>query len=114
METGQSLDIRKKSNELRAISVELGGVKLRLRSSLEESYVRELIQIADQKIRQCLPATKIGSVHNAALLALLAQIQETQELKRTALQEISEIQSDVQHLVSHLNHDDTAPAKSKS
>jgi cell division protein ZapA len=67
---------------------QIAGLAYKLKSSLDETTVQELVEFVDQKVRQALSVTKSGSFQSAAVLAALNIAEELILLKRKAHQEL--------------------------
>lgn len=61
--------------------VDIAGIKLRLKSGHDSGMVKKLVSLVDKKVTEALPATKSGSIQNAALLACLNMAEEMFEFK---------------------------------
>jgi cell division protein ZapA len=82
--------------------VVIAGVPLKLRSGHDPKMVKDLVAIVDSKVQQALPATKSGSVQNAALLAALNLAEELFELKQKAKSQLERVEKKAQKTLSDL------------
>jgi cell division protein ZapA len=82
--------------------VVIAGVPLKLRSGHDPKMVKQLVSFVDNKIQQALPATKSGSVQNAALLAALNLAEELFELKAKAIGQLEKVEKKAQKTLSEL------------
>ena len=72
----------------RLFEVNLAGVPLKLKTGQDPDVVKKLVAYVDKKVQEALPATKSGSIQNAALLAALNIAEELFMTKERALSEI--------------------------
>jgi cell division protein ZapA len=86
----------------RVYEVEIAGVPLRLKSSLDDKTVNELVEMVDQKVCEALPLTKTGSIQNAAILAALHMAEEYLMLKRRTKVELDFLESRAQKVLAEL------------
>src|ERR1700744_2352854 len=82
--------------------VTIAGIPLRLKSVQDPEVVKKLVSFVDNKVQQALPATKSGSVQNAALLAALNLAEELFELKERALGQLEKVEKKAQVALSQL------------
>ncbi len=82
--------------------VVIAGVPLKLKSGHDAKKVKQLVSFVDSKVQQALPATKSGSVQNAALLAALNLAEELFELKEKALGQLEKVEKKAQRTLSEL------------
>lgn len=82
--------------------VVIAGVPLKLRSGHDPKVVKELVSLVDSKVQQALPATKSGSVQNAALLAALNLAEELNELKNKARSQLDKVERKAQKTLTDL------------
>jgi cell division protein ZapA len=82
--------------------VVIAGVPLKLRSGHDSKTVKQLVSFVDNKVQQALPATKSGSVQNAALLAALNMAEELFELKAKALVQLEKVEKKAQKTLHEL------------
>jgi cell division protein ZapA len=82
--------------------VVIAGVPLKLRSGHDPKMVKQLVSFVDNKVQQALPATKSGSVQNAALLAALNLAEELFELKSKAVGQLEKVEKKAQKTLSEL------------
>jgi cell division protein ZapA (FtsZ GTPase activity inhibitor) len=82
--------------------VTIAGIPFKLRSGQKPEKVRELVSFVDKKVQEALPATKSGSIQNAALLALLNVAEEHFELKRRASEELDRFEKKTQRVFEDL------------
>lgn len=82
--------------------VTIAGIPLKLKSGHDPETVKKLVSFVDKKIQQALPATKSGSVQNAALLAALNLAEELFELKAQALGHLDKVEKKAQKVLSEL------------
>jgi cell division protein ZapA len=94
---GQSQDRAKAVYE-----VVIAGVPLKLKSGHDPKMVKKLVSFVDNKVQQALPATKSGSVQNAALLAALNLAEELFELKERALGQLDKVEKKAQVVLTEL------------
>ena len=72
--------------------VTIAGIPLKLKSSHDPEVVKKLVSFVDKKVQEALPATKSGSIQNAALLAALNLAEELFELKAKALNQLEKFE----------------------
>jgi cell division protein ZapA len=82
--------------------VTIAGIPLRLKTSQDPEIVQKLVSFVDKKVQQAMPATKSGSVQNAALLAALNMAEELFELKTRALTQLEKVEKKAQKVLSEL------------
>lgn len=91
-----------RKNVLRVYEVTIAGVPLKLRSDKDPESVNKLISFVDKKVHGALPATKNGSIQNAALLALLNLADEHFELKAKALDQLENLEKKTLKIIDDL------------
>lgn len=84
--------------------VSIAGIPLKLKSGHSPEMVKKLVSVVDKKVREALPATKIGSVQNAALLAALNLAEELFELKRKAAIQLEKFERKTQRALHELEN----------
>ncbi len=82
--------------------VTIAGIPLKLKSGQDPEMVKKLISFVDKMIQEALPATKSGSVQNAALLAALNLAEELFELKAEALNQLDKFEKKAQRALNEL------------
>lgn len=82
--------------------IEIAGLPLKLRSSHDETTVRELATMVNKKVSEALNRSRQASFQNALLLAALHLAEEVVLLKRAARQELGEIEHEALQLLSDL------------
>src|SRR3954465_14944412 len=82
--------------------VTLAGVPLKLKSGHDPEMVKKLVSFVDKKVQEALPATKSGSIQNAALLAALNLAEELFELKARALKELDKVEKKAHKVLNEL------------
>lgn len=80
----------------------IAGIPLKLKSEKDYEAVNKLVTYVDKKITDALPATKNGSIQNAALLALLNMAAEFFELKTTALTKLEKFEKKTLKLIEEI------------
>ena len=99
MSQGQSQN----GNSNKAVyEVVIAGIPLKLKSGHDPKLVNKLVSFVDSKVQQALPATKSGSVQNAALLAALNLAEELFELKEKARGQLEKVEKKAQKTLSEL------------
>ncbi|MCC6277447.1 MAG: cell division protein ZapA [Oligoflexia bacterium] len=91
------------------IEVTIAGVPLKLRTGRDPETVKKLVTLVDKMVQDALPATKTGSVQNAALLAALNLAEEMFELKNQALSQLDKIEKKTQKVLSDLETSGASP-----
>src|ERR1700733_5801452 len=86
----------------RVFEVTIAGIPLKLKSGQDPEMVKSLVSFVDKKVQQALPATKSGSVQNAALLAALNLAEELFELKVKARTQLDKFEKKAQKVLSEL------------
>lgn len=86
----------------RLFEVEIAGIPLRLKSSLTQEAVEELVQLVDRQIKAALPLTKTGSIQNAAILASLNLAEAFVTLRKMACSELEAVEHGAMRIVSEL------------
>jgi cell division protein ZapA len=84
------------------LEVTIAGIPLKLKSGQDPEMVKKLVSFVDKKVQEALPATKNGSVQNAALLAALNLAEELFELKARALQQLEKFEKKAQKALTDL------------
>src|ERR1700677_2783878 len=82
--------------------VVIAGIPLKLKSGHDPKLVNKLVSFVDNKVQQALPATKSGSVQNAALLAALNMAEELFELKAKAIEQLEKVEKKAQKTLNEL------------
>jgi len=82
--------------------VVIAGIPLKLKSGHDPKKVKQLVAFVDNKVQQALPATKSGSIQNAALLAALNLAEELFELKERALDQLEKVERKAQRTLTEL------------
>ena len=82
--------------------VVIAGIPLKLKSGHDPKKVKKLVAFVDSKVQQALPATKSGSVQNAALLAALNLAEELFELKEKAMGQLEKVEKKAQKTLIEL------------
>ncbi len=95
-------DQETKANVPRVFDVSIAGIPLKLKSDKDPESVKKLISYVDQKVQEALPATKSGSVQNAALLALLNLADEHFGLKANALNQLEKFEKKTLKIIEDL------------
>lgn len=91
----------------RLFEVTIAGIPLKLKSGQDPQMVKKLISFVDKKVQEALPATKSGSVQNAALLAALNLAEELFELKAKALMQLEKFEKKTQKILVDLESSKT-------
>ncbi len=99
-------------NKSQVFEVTIAGIPLKLKSEKEPEMVKKLISYVDKKIQEALPATKSGSVQNAALLALLNMADEFFELKNNALVQLDKFEKKTLKIMEDLETSNKAVGRS--
>jgi cell division protein ZapA len=86
----------------RVYEVTIAGVPLKLKTSQDPEMVKSLVSFVDKKVQQALPATKSGSVQNAALLAALNLAEELFEIKAKAKTQLDKFEKKAQKVFSEI------------
>lgn len=94
--------MKQSSTQARLFEVEIAGIPLRLKSSLTEEAVEELVQLVDRQIKAALPLTKTGSIQNAAILASLNLAEAFVTLRKMACSELEAVEHGALRIVSEL------------
>ncbi len=89
-------------NQKGVFEVTIAGIPLKLKSGQDPEMVKKLISFVDKKVQEALPATKSGSVQNAALLAALNLAEELFELKAKALNQLDRFEKKAQKALHEL------------
>jgi cell division protein ZapA (FtsZ GTPase activity inhibitor) len=100
-------------NKSQVFEVVIAGIPLKLRSEKDPEVVKKLISYVDSKIQEALPATKSGSVQNAALLATLNLADEIFELKENALMQLEKMEKKTLKIIEDLESSKSAKAEAK-
>jgi cell division protein ZapA (FtsZ GTPase activity inhibitor) len=87
---------------MRIYDVNIAGIPLKLKSEKDPELVKKLISYVDNKVQEALPATKSGSLQNAALLATLNMAEELFELKGKALTQLDKFEKKALSLIDEL------------
>lgn len=87
---------------MRVYDVIIAGIPLKLKSEKDPELVKKLISYVDKKVQEALPATKSGSLQNAALLATLNMAEELFELKGKALTQLDKFEKKTIRLIDEL------------
>ncbi|MBK9295132.1 MAG: cell division protein ZapA [Oligoflexia bacterium] len=87
---------------MRVFDVTIAGIPLKLKSEKDPELVKKLIAYVDKKVLEALPATKSGSLQNAALLATLNMAEELFELKGKALTQLEKFEKKTIRLIDEL------------
>lgn len=83
--------------------VVIAGVPLKLKAGQQEpETVKKLVSFVDKKVQEALPATKSGSVQNAALLTCLNLAEELFQLRAQALEKLEKFEKKTQKALSEL------------
>jgi cell division protein ZapA len=90
------------SGSPKTFEVEIAGVPLRLKSSHDETTVRELVEMVNERVTDALKTTKSGSIQNAAILASLHLAEEFLMLKRKAQTELKALESKTERVLFDL------------
>ena len=89
-------------NVSRVFEVIIAGIPLKLKSDKDPETVKKLIAYVDEKVQEALPATKTGSIQNAALLALLNLAEEHFGLKANALNQLEKFEKKTLKIIEDL------------
>jgi cell division protein ZapA len=84
------------------LEVTIAGIPLKLKSGQDPEVVKKLVSFVDKKVQEALPATKNGSVQNAALLTALNLAEELFELKARALSQLDRFEKKAQKALTDL------------
>jgi cell division protein ZapA len=84
------------------IEVTIAGIALKLRTVRDPESVKNLVALVDKKVQEALPATKTGSIQNAALLTALNLAEELFELKKQALGQLERLETKTQKVITEL------------
>lgn len=99
--------IGKKSYEL-----SIAGVTYKVKSSLDEQTVHQLVSYVDEKINESIVATKSGSLQNASVLAALNIAEEYLLLKKKAQVQMTKLESKALKLAQDIEN--TRPHKAQA
>lgn len=86
----------------RVVTIKIGDISLRLRTSHSEKMVKALVQLVDDKIKAVLPTIKSGSSQNATLLACLNLAEELVLVKRETRLALEALQHHAKEILSEL------------
>ena len=84
------------------IEVEIAGTPLKLKTSNDESLVKELVQLVDSKVNLALDASQSRSIQNATLIAALNIAEELILLKRKARTELDRLGRQTDQIITDL------------
>lgn len=105
--------VKETTNKTHIYDVEIAGISLKLKSEKDAAVVKKLISFVDKRIADALPATKSGSVQNAALLALLNLAEEFSELKTTALMKLEKFEKKTLKIIEDIESSTKAGVRSE-
>jgi cell division protein ZapA len=87
----------------KATTVEILGREYKVRGSAEESYVRQVAQYVDAKLREVAKGTSLPSSERVAILAAMNIADELFQLRRASNEELSSIERRTESLISLLD-----------
>ena len=89
--------------------VTIAGQPLRLKSTLDQEVVNQLVSLVNQKVQDALTRTKSGSLHTATVLAALNLAEELILLKSNALRELNQFEKKAQKVLESLESSTSSP-----
>ena len=95
----------------KVFDVKIAGTALKLKTSNDESLVKELVQLVDSKVNHALTVSQSRSLQSATLIAALNIAEELLLLKRQTRAELDRLGRQADEIISDLESSQVSQAE---